>query len=462
MKANKWFGDAAFYRMVLHVAVPLIIQQMITSFVNMLDNIMVGQVGTLAMSGVSIANQLTTIFNLAVFGSVAACSIFGAQFFGKKDMQGMQYCLRFKLVIELVITLAVTCLFLTFSKPLIQLFLSSSANSAEDIALTMQYAHSYLLIMMIGFLPFALTQCLTTTFSETGRTKLPMVSSIIAVSTNFVFNWILIFGHFGLPALGSDGAAIATVISRFVELAVVSYFVINFKQDFPFFHNLLKGFHIPKNLMKQIIIKGLPLMMNEVLWSTGIACITQCYSVRGIDAVAAYNITTTIQNLFFVFNIGMGNSISIIVGQKLGTGKLEEAVDTDRKMILFTFIVSIMIGAALWIAAPLFPALYNTSEYIRQTSTNMLHIAGIALWIGSIYNACYFTLRCGGKTIITFLFDSVGTMFISFPVAYILAHYTELSIVHMFFILQFVDLYKVILGLFLLHKRIWVNDLVAN
>lgn len=459
---NKWFGNAEFYKKVLIVAIPLLIQQMVTSFVNMLDNIMVGQMGTLAMSGVSIASQLITIFNLAVFGSVAACSIFGAQYFGKKDMQGMQYCLRFKLVVEIAISIISIIVFLIFSKSLIQLYLNSSNNSIQDVKDTFLYAQQYLWIMLLSFIPFSLTQSITTTFSETGKTKLTMISSVTAVLVNLIGNFILIFGNFGFPTLGANGAAIATVFSRFVELGVAIYFTQRYKKEFPFFHHLFKDFRIPMNLVKQITIKGTPLVLNEILWSTGIACIAQCYSTRGIDAVAAYNITCTIQNLFFVFNISMGNSISILVGQQLGAGKLEEAVETDRKMIVFTFLLALIVGLVLTLSASFFPTLYNTKESIRQISTNMLRIYGGLLWVGSIYNACYFTLRCGGKTVLTFLFDSVGTLCVSFPIGFILAHYTNVSIVTMFLILQCADLYKVILGLYLLHKKAWVHNLVVG
>ncbi len=459
---NRWFGNAEFYKKVFIVAIPLLIQQMITSLVNLLDNIMVGQVGTLAMSGVSIASQLITIFNLAVFGSVAACSIFGAQFFGRNDMQGMRYCLRFKLIIEIMISIISIIVFLLFSKPLIQLYLNNSNNSAKDIQDTFIYAQQYLWIMLLSFIPFSLTQSINTTFSETGKTKLPMISSITAVFVNLIGNYLLIFGHFGLPRLGVNGAAIATVISRFVELGVAIYFTRRYKNELSFFRHLFKGFTIPNALAKQITIKGAPLVLNEVLWSTGIACIAQCYSTRGVDAIAAYNITCTIQNLFFVFSIAMGNSISILVGQQLGAGKLEEAMDTDRKLIVFTFLLSICVGLVLLVSAPFFPSLYNTKQTIRQMSTAMLQIYGCLVWVGSIYNACYFTLRCGGKTILTFLFDSVGTLCVSFPIGYCVAHFTNISIVPMFLILQCADLYKVILGLYLVHKKTWVQNLVEK
>ncbi len=459
---NKWLGNAEFYKKVFIVAIPLLIQQMITSFVNLLDNIMVGQVGTLAMSGVSIASQLITIFNLAVFGSVAACSIFGAQFFGRRDMQGMRYCLRFKLVIEVLISIISIIVFFFFSKPLIHLYLNNSNNSIQDIQATYSYAQHYLWIMLLSFIPFSLTQSITTAFSETGKTKLPMISSVTAVFVNLIGNYILIFGNFGLPKLGVNGAAIATVISRLVELMIAIYFTRRYKKELTFFHHLFKEFKIPVELAKQITVKGAPLVLNEILWSTGIACIAQCYSTRGVDAIAAYNITCTIQNLFFVFSIAMGNSISILVGQQLGAGKLDEAVDTDRKLIVFTFLLALGVGLVLFVTAPIFPNLYNTKDTIRQMSTSMLRIYACLVWVGAIYNACYFTLRCGGKTILTFLFDSVGTLCVSFPIGYCVAHFTNISIVPMFFILQCADLYKVILGLYLVHKKSWVQNLVVK
>lgn len=458
---SKLFGDAYFYKKVLIVAIPLNIQQLITSFVNMLDNIMVGQTGTLAMSGVSVSNQIITVFNLAVFGSVSAASIFGAQFYGKEDIHGVRNCLRFKFIIELLFTIVFITIFLLFGHQLISLFMHVEQNDPSDIAQTMQYALTYMHIMTIGFIPFALSQCISSSMREAGETRLPMIASVTEVFVNFVGNSILIFGLFGFPALGPAGAAIATVISRFAELAVVIVFALLNRTRFPFYTRLFQNFHLPLTLVKQICIKGFPLVVNEILWSIGIAMITQCYSTRGIEALAAYNISSTITNLFFVSNIAMGDSISILVGQQLGAGRIEEAVDTDRKLIVFTVMIAMCFGTTLLLLAPLFPTLYQTSEEVRSVATMMLRFGGLTMWISAIYNASYFTLRCGGKTIITFLFDSVGTIFVSFPVAYCLAHFTMIPIQYMYLIVTVVDLYKVLLGLYLVQKRIWVNNLVS-
>lgn len=459
---EKWVGTKAFYSRVLYIAVPLIIQQIITSFVNMLDNIMVGQTGTLPMSAVSISNQLITIFNLAVFGSVSAASIFGAQFFGKKDMNGVRNCLRFKLAAEGLIVFLFVSIFLLFGNQLVSLFLNPETNTAENILETLSLARSYIMIMLIGFVPFALSQCISSSMREAGETRLPMIASIAAVAVNFTGNSILIFGLFGFPALGAAGAAIATVISRFAELAVILFGAGRSHEKFPFFHHVIREFRIPSTLARDIILRGMPLIANEILWSMGMAAIAQCYSVRGISAVASYNITTTIENLFFVFNIAIGDCISIMVGQQLGAGRKEEAVETDRRLIVFATLVSIALGMILFVSAPLFPRFYNTTDAIRSDAAGMLRIYGMTLWISAIYNASYFTMRSGGRTVITFLFDSVGTVAVSFPAAFALSHFTGLGIIMMYLILHLIDLYKVVLGLWLVHKRIWVNDLVAQ
>lgn len=459
---KKCFGNKEFYRTVMIVAIPLIVQQLITSFVNMLDNIMVGQTGTLQMSAVSVSNQLCLIFNLAVFGSISGAGIFGAQFAGKHDWDGVRYTLRFKLIIEILFALFGIGIFLLYGNNLISLFMNENMNTASEIAETIGYASSYIRIMTIGFLPFALSQCIGSSIRETGNTRLPMIASITAVIVNFIGNYILIFGKFGAPSLGCSGAAIATVISRFAELLMILLFAVSRKADFPFFHGVIHGFSLPVNLVKQMIVRGFPLVMNEILWSVGVAAITQCYSTRGIDALAAYNIASTITNLFIVFSIAMGDCISIMVGQKLGAGLLEEAVDTDRKLIVFSGLLSFGLGLILVASAQLFPSFYNTSDEIRTVATTLLRIAGLLLPVSSLYNACYFTMRCGGKTVITFLFDSFGTIAVSFPIAFLLSRFTSLSIIGIYFIVTAVDIYKVILGLILVNKRMWVNNLTEN
>jgi putative MATE family efflux protein len=461
-KKSKYFGDRKFYKNVLMLALPIIIQQLITSFVNMLDNIMVGQTGTFAMSGVSIANQLIVIFNLAVFGLISAASIFAAQFAGKEDMKNVKNCLYYDLTAGLLVGSLIMVIYLKFGENLIYLFMHPETDSPANIAKTMGYALSYLRVMAVGFIPFVFSQSFSSAMRVNGETRLPMFASVVTVLVNFVFNRLLIFGHLGFPKMGPKGAAIATVISRFVELSIYIILAKKNKIRFPFFQNILRDFHIEKKLFKEITVSGIPLILNEILYSIGLTAVTQSYSVRGIEALAAYNISSTIIGLFIVFHISMGDCISIMVGRRLGAGEIEEAIDTDRKLIVFSAMMAFTIGMILVILAPVFPRFYNTSDSVRATATNMLRVGGSCLWIASLYNACYYTLRSGGRTIITLLFDSVGTICVSFPVSFMLAHYTSLSIVKMFLIISLVDSYKVILGLNLVKKKIRVRNLAKD
>ena len=459
---NKWFGNREFYRSVLMIAVPIMIQSGITTFVNMLDNIMVGQVGTLPMSGVSITNQLIMIFNLAVFGSFNAAGIFGAQFCGKQDDEGVRNCFRFKLYIVLLLSVFGLGILGLFGRQLIGFYLDEAVNTPADILETMQYARKYMLIMMIGLPVFTLSQAFSTSIRETGETIIPMRASICAVTVNFIGNYTLIFGHFGMPRLGIAGAAIATVISRFVELSIILTGAIRHREKFAFMHNTLENLSVPAPLVKAIILKGAPLVVNEVLWSTAIAMIAQCYSTRGLNAVAAVNINQTIQNVFAITNNAMGSSISIMVGQRLGANEIEEAVDTDRKLIVFSFCLASVMGCLLFVLATLFPGLYNTSAEVQALAGQLLRVTAFSIPLGALYFGGYFTLRSGGKTVITFLFDSVYSCLVNYPIAFVLSRFTNLPVLYIFIAVVCADIPKAALGLFLVHKRVWVQNLVGT
>ncbi|MDO4414201.1 MAG: MATE family efflux transporter [Erysipelotrichaceae bacterium] len=459
---KRWFADLPFYRKVLLIAVPIMLQNAVTNFVNLLDNIMIGRVGTLEMSGVSIANQLLFIFNITIFGCVNAAGIFSAQYCGKNDYEGVRNCLRVKIAVAAIAIAAAMTIFLLQHDALIGLYLNDDLNSAADIARTLEGSRSYLLIMLAGLPAFAFSQCISSTMREDGETVAPMKASFLAVGINFVFNYLLIFGKFGFPRLGIQGAAVATVLSRFAELAYLFVLCRMISEEKTYFKDVFAHFAIPRELILKVLSKGTPLVINELLWSLGIAGINQCYSTRGLDAVAACNIYSTVNNLFFIVCIGMGSSIGIIVGQQLGAGKLEEAVQYDRWLIVFALILSSLTGTAMIFSAPFFPLLYNTTETVRTTAAALLRVAGLAMPVGALCNACYFTMRCGGKTIITFISDSVFTCLVSWPLAFVLASFTSIPVVLMVLLVAAADLIKGVFGLVLVEKKVWVHNLVAR
>lgn len=458
---KKLIGDRKFYKMVLLIAVPIMIQNGITNFVSLLDNIMVGQVGTNQMSGVAIANQLIFVYNLCIFGGMSGPGIFGAQFFGQRNEEGLRYVFRFKLILGCIITALFMVVFGFFGEPLVSLYLDES-NTALANEETLYYAMKYLHIMMIGLIPFVGVQMYASTLRETSEAILPMKAGIVAVFVNLVFNYLLIFGKFGFPELGVEGAAIATVLARFVEMFIVIIWTHRHKKTNHYIVGAYKSLRIPKELAVKIIKKGTPLLLNEALWSLGMAMLLQCYSVRGLDVVAGMNISNTIINLFNITFMALGSSVSIIVGKLLGAGKMDEAVDTDRKLIAFSVASCVLIAGAAIVLAPLFPELYNTEDAVKSYAKEFIIIAAAFMPQHAFLHAAYFTLRSGGKTGITFLFDSGFIWVISIPLAFCLSRFTTLPIEPIYIICQASEIIKSVIGFVLLKKGVWVNNIVGE
>ena len=456
---NRYFGDKAFYRRVLAIAIPIVIQNGITTFVNLLDNIMVGQVGTLPMSGVSISNQLLLVFNLCIFGACGGAGIFTAQFYGKGDHRGVRHTFRYKTLICLLLGGLGIGIFLQWGPDLLSLYLQGEGDP-EAARQTLEYGMSYLKIMAIGFLPFAMTNAYSSTLRETGQTIVPMVAGIAAVLVNLALNAVLIFGLLGLPALGVQGAAIATVISRYVELAIVAFWTHLHKQESPFIAGAFRSLYIPKSLLLSILRKGLPLLLNEFLWSAGVATLNQCYSTCGLDVVPALNIASTIQNLANVSSIALATAIGILMGQMLGSGQSKETVkDANRKLLCTALLCGVVFGLFLLAVSWFFPLLYNTTPAVRTLAGNMIRIISLLMPVNAYVLACYFTLRAGGQALVTFLFDSCFMWVCSVALAFCLSRFTDLPILPLFSICQGVELIKCFRGTGLLKKDFWVKNL---
>ena len=458
---QKLRSDKQLYKRFILVALPIIIQNGITNFVSMLDNIMVGQVGSLQMSGVSIVNGLMFVYSLCVFGASSGAGIFTAQFYGSGDHEGIRYTFRFKLLICTVLSLLCAAFFYAFGTPLISLYLQGEGNPAEA-ALVLQYGLDYLYMTFWGFVPFALSNAYASTLRETGQTTVPMVAGITAVFTNLILNYVLIFGHFGAPVMGVRGAALATAISRYVELSIVVIWTHKHKQICQFIQGAYKSLYIPGQLLKRITVKGMPLLVNEALWSAGMAFLNQCYSTCGLDVVPAMNISSTIFNLASVAFISGGNAVGILMGQMLGAGnKVDQIRDNNRKLITANVAVGFVFGLLLCSISGIFPKIYNTTDTIRSIATVLICISGITMPLHSYLNATYFTLRSGGKTLVTFIFDSGYMWVCMIPVAFALSRFTELPILPLYAIVQSLDFIKCFIGARMLKSGSWIQNLTA-
>lgn len=457
---ERMFGDRDFYAQVVAVVVPIIIQNTVSNVVSLLDNVMVGRVGTLQMSAVAIVNQLLFVFNLCIFGGLAGAGIFATQYAGAHDDKGVRDCFRVKWMIALSMLACALVVLIAFPKRLIGMYLAQETAQA-DAAATLGFGMDYLTVMLWGLLPFGVSQVYASTLREVGETRLPMFASVAAILVNLVFNYFLIFGKCGFPELGVTGAAIATVLSRYVETAVIMVYTHMKSHHFGFIRGAYRSLRVPKPLMISILRRGTPLLVNEFLWSSGMAVLLQCYSVRGLDVVAACNIATTVSNLFKVVFLSVGNAVAIMVGQALGANDIERAKNCTWRLMTLSVGSNLIMATLLALFAPAIPNIYNTEPHVRQIATQLIYVVAVMMPAYSFSHCCYFTLRSGGKTIITFLFDSVFTWCVNVPAAWLLAYKTGLGIVPLYFGVQALEMVKVVVGFVLVKKGVWIHNIVA-
>jgi len=456
---RKLIGTRAFYKRLLLLIIPIMVQNGITNFVNMLDNIMIGAVGTAQMTGVSIANQLIFVFNICIFGAVSGAGIFGTQFFGSKDYESVRHTFRFKFLFGTLLTAVAVALFFFAGEPLLKLYMQGE-QGLTDAAEVLYHAKGYLLIMLLGLFPYTIVQCYSSTLRESANPTLPMKAGLAAVLVNLVFNYFLIFGKLGFPELGVNGAAIATVLSRFVELAIVVIGT-HTSPRYAFIKGVYRTFRIPASLVWKLFIKGLPLLLNEALWAVGIAIVNQSYSMRGLDAMAAVNISQTFWNVFSIAYLAIGNAVGIILGQMLGADELEEAKPAAYQMIAFSCAISTAIAVLYSIIAEFVPYVYNTEPEIRQLATRLMQITAVMMPFYAITHASYFALRSGGKMLITFLFDCGFEWGVSVVLAFVLSRFTSISFLGLFAVVQGASVLKMIIGVYLVKKGSWVKNITT-
>ena len=283
---------------------------------------------------------------------------------------------------------------------------------------------------------------------------------MVAMVVNFVFNALLIFGLLFFPKMGVLGAAIATVISRFTELLIVVVGAHRKGSAYGFFKGLYSHFRIPGSLVMPILTRSLPLLCNEFLWSLAQATLLQAYSIRGIAVIAAMNISGTISQIFNEVFLSIGNSSGIIIGQELGADRLVNARRTAWRMASLSIMSTLVMGSLLAIAAPFIPQIYNTEPEIRQLATRYIWVVAACMPINAYANVSYFTMRSGGKTAITFLFDSCFSWAVSVPAAYLLSRFTTLPAINVFVIVNLLEIIKCVIGFCLVKSGVWVRNIV--
>jgi len=444
--------DKAFLKKFFGITFPVMLQTILAFVVSFVDNIMVGGVSNEAVSAVYSVNQASFFFFVATYGLFSGAAIYVQQFYGAKDIKHLRQAFTYKLVIGTGFLILMLPLLFVFGPNLVAIYSRSDTNQAAIL----EQAAVYMPLIFASYIPFIYSMAYASTLRETGRTKLPLMTSMLALATNAGLNALFIYGF----QWGVFGAALATLIARLVEaITIVS---VSHGKRLDFAARIYKDFHIDPKLFKLITKKMIPLLINEILWSSGMIMQSLSYAQRE-NVLSALSILNTTTEIFGIVFAGLAVGIGVMVGSQLGAGEIEKAKDTTKKLIWLGILMSLTIGGLMMALSPVIPKLWTEVMPAQQRlATQMIIVYGAFLWVYSIAVSCYNILRAGGKTSQTMIMDS-GLMWVAtVPLAWILALATSLPIVAMFAILQIIDIVKMILGLTLVKQGKWANNLTLQ
>jgi putative MATE family efflux protein len=449
---RSFIGDKNFYKKLMAISMPIVLQQLLTSSLQLIDNLMVGSLGELAIGSVSVVNQLYFVIILITFGALAGAGIFTSQYFGSKNFVMLKQTFRFKLIVALLLVFLSIFVFSVFGETLMRFF------TENDI--TISGGLDYLKIVKWSMLPWAFSVAISTTFREIGITKPLLKVTLVAIITNTLLNYLLIFGNFGFPELGIEGAAYGTLISRFVEFILMLVLLI--KKGKIFNTSLKDIFKIDSLVLKAIIIMAIPLLLNEFFWSMGQTMFLQSYSTRGDFALAAMNITNAISQLVFVTFGGIATGIAVMVGNTLGDNRIAEAKDNAKKVIAFAVAFAVLTGTVLFVLSFFILELYDVEIETKIIAARNIRINAIFIPVFSFNVSIYFTLRSGGDTKSTMIMDSGYMWLVQVPVVFILARVTNLNVVMLFLIVQLLELPKSMIAMSRYRKEHWLKNLAIK
>ncbi|MDQ0362330.1 MATE family efflux transporter [Breznakia pachnodae] len=440
--------DKKFVKYVLLLALPVIIQQLLVNLLSIADTIMIGGLGEDAISSVTVANKFFFVFNLAIFGLANGIGIYIFQYYGANNKQSYNAVFRFGLWCCALVGVVATVYLLLFPKSVITIFLETP-NIVEG-------ALDYLYVVRYSYLPFACVMMIAVAYRIKGEPKIPMVSGFIAFVVNVILNYILIFGHFGFDAMGIKGAAIATAISRYVELFFLFYLLSNKKSDLYLFVKI-KKLHIKEKLA--VIKQTVPLVCNEILWSVGLSVIFMNYCYVGESYIPALTVVDNISSLVHVAFAGCATATGIIIGKDLGANHLNEARSDSKKMIKIGLIIYILGSIVIMVGSPFIPLLFSLQETNAHMAMILLIVKAAIMWTQGYAETAYYILRAGGDTTSVLAIDGLFIVFGPLLLSILASRIWNLDLLMMFILVEGVNIVKVFLSTYFYKKEHWIKNL---
>lgn len=450
---TKLFTDREYYAKLLRIGLPIMLQNMVSSLLNVVGVVMIGQMGDTSVAAVGLANQVFFLLNLMLFGISSGAAVFTAQFWGKHDVNSIRRVLGLGLSISLTGGLIFTILAIGFPRAVLHIY-------TNDMAVV-ELGSQYLRIIGVSYLATAITLTYSSVMRSTGDVRIPVTVSVIALCMDSALNYVLIFGKLGLPAMGVKGAALGTCTARFFEMSLLLFIV--YKGKYPAAAHIHELFGASRELVKQYMSTALPVALNETLWSLGSTTYNIIYAHISTEAVAAINISSTIENLAFTVVFGLVNANAIMIGNQIGSGREDKAFEYGRRAVLLTFTAGLLLGGVIFVSSGAILNLYKVSDTVHIFARNVLNVLSCVFWIRA--TNCVLiaaVLRSGGDTRFAMFLDTGTIWLIGVPLGYVAAFVFHLPVYFVILIIMTEELVKVIIGLLRFASKKWINNLVQG
>ena len=446
-----------FYSKLFCISVPIIFRSVLANFSGFIDNIMVGGLGHEAIAAVTIMNQIFFVFICTLSGSISGASIFSNQYFAIKDYSGVKKIVIIKFVMFISLFLIFSVLLYSLYGSLIVSFMQKDSFGMKDNIIF--FCNEYFTFAFLSLIPFGINIVLSTTISESGDTFKPMLICMSCVVLNTCLNYIFINHKLSfLPIFGVQGAALATFVSRVVEMVIM--IVLFLRKDFVV--NINKYFRIDKVLAYNIIKKSLPLCVDDFLYSFSFLAIIKIYSLQSVENIVIFSIISVVMVFFMDIMASFGKGVEIIIGYELGKNKFSNASKYAYKIILLSFMVSIILSFFIFYIADVINNYYNILSSTKLAIATCIHYFAYMFPFVSIYIVVFYILRSGGKTLLTTLIDGTFIWFLEIPLQFVLIKFTSLELPMIFLFVLSLTFLKCMLGLYFINTKTWCNNLTLG
>lgn len=446
-----FYNDKVYFSLLVKIAIPIAAQNAVSSSLNMVGSLIIGQKGTVAVAAVGLAGQIFFLLNLLLFGIGSGAAMFTAQLWGKRDIPDI----RRVLCLALILGVSTAGVFFVLSEFFSTKILGIYTQDPAVIAVGSEYLRIY----AWTFFFFAITFAFALTLRSIGDVKMPVVVSISALILNAILTYGFVFGKFGFPELGVPGAAVALVIARAVEcIALLSYTYISKSPAAATLYDFLR---IDYHFLGKILVPVMPIIANEFLWSMGITTYYVIYARMGTDSLAAMNIVSTIDQLALVILFGITSATAVIVGNEIGSGEINVAFRYGGRSLGLGAILGLILGALVILISPSILSLYKVNQIVIELAQKTLIVLGCFLWLRSM-NMINIVgiLRAGGDTVFSLILDGGIIWVLGVPMAFFAAFVLDLPVYLVYLFVMSEEIAKWSIGLSRFYSRRWIHNLV--